>query len=277
MYLVKLKDFDQYRTVRKSEAWKMKAFPNFKVIYNKEETKTILKEKFNSSSRGGDYNPDLPSVTQIVGDLYPIDFAKEYGLLKWFNNKTVVSHKEAKSNSKTACEKGTELHRVLEDCLIETGGIPAEGFGKYTQDKEILETLETFKNDQAGKIVKVHTELFIQTGYCQGTVDLLCEYEGRFTLADWKTTSKKNKSTGKGVFYSKSGLGQYLRQLSLYTIMLEDSGILSSKDILNMDYKIFQFHFLRKDYKLFEIEPEEVRSLESSILKVLGWYQENIR
>lgn len=286
MYLVKHKYFDEYKTVKKPDLWRMKQFPNFIVIKDEEEVSRILKENFTSKDRGEPYNPDLPSATQIIGELFPIDFSKEYGLIRWMNDKNVVDSKSQKKSSNKAMDKGTALHKVLERYLIDKSVI-GDDFEPYLEsssedkisesDREILETLETFKINEAGKIEKIKTEFFLETSYCQGTVDLICNYEGKLTLGDWKTTSKQDKKTGRPRFYYKSDISQYLRQLSLYTIMLQDEGILTLDEIKNLEYRIFQFHFLLKDYKVFEIPRDQIFALEKDIVKVLGWYQKHLK
>ena len=276
MYLIQHKVYNDYRAINKADEYQLRYYPQYKLIKKPLEIANILKGNFNSARRGGQYNPNLPSVTQLIGELYPVDFRSESGLLRWLNNRTKTDQVKTNATKNTACEKGTALHEVLEKHLIDKGEITGECLSSYTDSDEILETLENFRAKEAGRIKSIKTEFFLQTSYCQGTVDLLCEYDGVLTLADWKTTSKKNKSTLKGVFSTPSSLGQYKRQLALYTIMMDDCGVLTPEQIGALEYKIFQFHFVRKDYKVFSIPRAEIQSLEKEIIKVISWYDKHL-
>lgn len=85
---------------------------NFELIEDQNKIKQILEDEFTSKDRGEEYDPDLPSATQIAYSLYPMDIDSEKFLIKHLNNK--VKTPEEEQQSEDTLSKGTFIHKICE-------------------------------------------------------------------------------------------------------------------------------------------------------------------
>ncbi len=266
LYMMKHKVTGEIKTLWKKDAARVKKFSNFELIQDQDEIKAILDDKYTSKHRGEGYDKNLPSVTVITNSLYPVDFYKEHNLIAWLDRQDTEGHKDHKQVQNVAFGKGTDLHAVLENYLKDNGKICNVSFKKYTDNKNFLNCLERFHIDERNIFECEHSEIFLKTPYIQGTIDCLGYYEDVPALIDFKTTSSK------WGFASKDKLIPYYRQLCMYSMMLEECGIMTRRELEKLRYIIFQWHLVKEDYRRFEIEQENIFACKTNILKVLNWY-----
>lgn len=84
---------------------------NFKIISDRNEIKEILEKSFTSGNRGGEYNPDNVSATQIAYKLFPLNIGTDKFLLRWMND-TPIQEQDSKNDK--PLKMGTYLHKILE-------------------------------------------------------------------------------------------------------------------------------------------------------------------
>jgi genome maintenance exonuclease 1 len=179
-----------------------------------------------------------PSVTSILGMLGKAD------ILAWRKR---VGEEEANRISSRAARRGTAIHSLCEDYLL---------------NKEVNPTpfdLETFKSiqpflDRINNIHCLETQLYSDHLQVAGTVDCIAEFDGKLSIIDFKT-SKRIKT--------RDDIHSYFMQTAAYAVMFEErTGIPVGKLVILMavddenplmfiekrDDWIGQFVELRQDY-----------------------------
>lgn len=179
-----------------------------------------------------------PSVTAILGLLGKAE------ILAWRKR---VGEEEANRVSSRAARRGTAIHSLCEDYLLNKEVNP----GPFD--------LETFRSIQPilNRINNVHcleTQLYSDYLQVAGTVDCIAEFDGKMSIIDFKT-SKRVKT--------RDDIHGYFMQTSAYAVMFEErTGIPVSKLVIIMsvdddnpllfiekrDDWIKQFIELRQDY-----------------------------
>lgn len=166
------------------------------------------------------YNPDhtnytdsdgnyVPSVTTILKVL-----AKDETLMIWANN-LGWKKKSYKKELENAANIGTFAHSFCEYTFTDNEELLKDTKSKMAQlDSESLEktlnAINSFKiwhNNNCHKIKVLGCELILSCDDFGGTTDLVCKYDGKRMLIDYKTS---------GSFY----MTQFL-QLAAYAIMYE--------------------------------------------------------
>lgn len=117
----------------------------------------------------------VPSITQLVAPLgadydEPDDDALELTI-------------------EAAAERGTTLHAYIEHRL--TGGDP-EDFEMPDQYSGYADAVELFLAEHT--ITPYAIEQRLGCEWCAGTPDLTCEFDGKFSILDWKFVSQVVKS-----------------------------------------------------------------------------------
>lgn len=152
----------------------------------------------------------VPSVTSVLDKTLD----KEY-LTKW---RKAVGEEEADLVSKRASTRGNNLHKHLEDyCLniFPDIKVPSNKL-LFTQAKKVLDR-------HCDNIRAIEGKLYSRCLKIAGTCDLICEYDGRPAIIDFKTArSIKYANDIKGYFF----------QVSLYSYMLWEVYGVSCKDIV---------------------------------------------
>lgn len=120
----------------------------------------------------------------------------------------------------------------------------------------------------------VYSEIFISMeDFIQGSIDLTCYYDNKFSIWDYKTTSSIDKKTGKPKFKTKSQLSPYARQLYIYYKLLQNSkmGHLQLEDKFPQ-FNIIQLHLISGEYKKFDIPFDLIKKEGKIVDEVLDWY-----
>lgn len=120
----------------------------------------------------------------------------------------------------------------------------------------------------------VYSEIFLCENNIQGSVDLCCYRDNKFTIFDFKTTNSLDKNTGKPKFKKNSPqyLKAYAQQLYVYNKLLKETKMINLLPNEYPEFKIVQIHLLNGQYKIFEISKGLVESQGKVVEKVLKWY-----
>lgn len=138
---------------------------------------------------------------------------------------------------------------------------------------ELLETarrcLHSFIKEVLINIDLVYSEIFIVSDNIQGSIDLVCYKDNKYTILDYKSCSTIDKKTGKPKLKNPSQTDEYGRQLYLYNKLLKESGMAHND---NPEFYIAQIHTINGKYKLFNIDKKTVEKEGKIVEKVLKWY-----
>ena len=118
---------------------------NFEIIEDLGEIKKILEDKFTSKGRGGEYNENAPSCTNIAYNLFPMFINSDKFLLRWKNNTPL---KEQEGDKEHILQKGTWCHKILELWVTDKDA--------REKDKPLITQLKILKNTKkpSKKILK---------------------------------------------------------------------------------------------------------------------------
>ena len=125
--------------------------------------------------------------------------------------------------TKTATDKGTEIHKALEDYITKV---------EATCDKhrDLCRSYDDIVNNNIDKHTEVLSEklLYNDEYKVAGTADLIYDHDKYFTIGDFKTNKKFNFSSKYNEYFNEplshltySEFNSYALQLSLYAFMYE--------------------------------------------------------
>ena len=137
-----------------------------------------------------------PSVTSVLGMLGKAD------ILAWRQR---VGEEEANRISARAAKRGTEIHTLCENYLLNK---PVKA-GPF--DIETFNSLRPLL-DKIDDIYCLETQLYSDYLQVAGTVDCIAKYDGRLSVIDFKT-SKRIKS--------RVYIHSYFMQTAAYAVMFE--------------------------------------------------------
>jgi genome maintenance exonuclease 1 len=138
-----------------------------------------------------------PSVTSVLGILGKAE------ILAW---RTRVGEEEANKVSARAARRGTAIHSLCEDYLLNKEVTP----GPF--DLEVFNSIKPYL-DKIDNIHCLETQLYSNYLQVAGTVDCIAEYNGRLAVIDFKT-SKRIKS--------RDDIHGYFMQTAAYAVMFEE-------------------------------------------------------
>jgi genome maintenance exonuclease 1 len=138
-----------------------------------------------------------PSVTSVLGILGKAE------ILAW---RARVGEEEANKVSARAARRGTAIHSLCEDYLLNKEVTP----GPF--DLEVFNSIKPYL-DKIDNIHCLETQLYSNYLQVAGTVDCIAEYNGRLAVIDFKT-SKRVKS--------RDDIHSYFMQTAAYAVMFEE-------------------------------------------------------
>ena len=138
-----------------------------------------------------------PSVTSVLGLLGKAE------ILAW---RKAVGEEEANRVSARAARRGTSIHSLCEDYLLNKDVNP----GHFD--------LETFRSispylDKINNIHCLETQLYSDYLQVAGTVDCIAEYEGKMSIIDFKTSRRVK---------TRDDIHGYFMQTAAYAVMFEE-------------------------------------------------------
>lgn len=141
------------------------------------------------------------------------------------------------------------------------------------EEYELLaqEVLPSFIKNELIHTDCLYSEVFIKIDkFVQGSIDLIAYKDGCFTICDFKTTSSIDKNTGKRKFKSLSNISSYIRQVALYYEILKRGGYLQIGEFPK--FIIYMIHLVGKDYKVFNIPEDMIKTAIKQNENTLKWY-----
>ena len=141
----------------------------------------------------------LPSVTTVLGQTQPEE--KKESLERWRNR---VGHEEAKRITKEAGDRGTAMHKYLEDLILGQKSLDLTPVGiQATSMAEII--VDRGLND-CSEIYGTEAVLYYP-GLYAGSCDLIAKYKDKLSIIDFKQTNKPKQ---------REWIGDYFLQMGAY-------------------------------------------------------------
>ncbi len=152
------------------------------------------------------WTPDgalYPSVTSVLGS----NKDKKEGLQRWRNR---VGLQEADRISRRTSNRGTQLHKICEDYLLNKENYFAKHMPLHI---ELFNHIRPILDESVEVIYGNELALFSHTLKTAGRTDMFCRFRGIDTIVDFKTATKDKK---------EQWIEDYFLQSTCYAIMLEE-------------------------------------------------------
>lgn len=152
------------------------------------------------------WTPDgalYPSVTSVLGS----NQEKKDGLQRW---KDKVGEQEANRISRRASSRGTQLHQICEDYLLNKENYLSKHMPPHI---ELFNSIRPILDESVEVIYGNELALFSHTLKTAGRTDMFCRFQGVNTIVDFKTATKDKK---------EQWIQDYFLQSTAYAIMLEE-------------------------------------------------------
>lgn len=147
-----------------------------------------------------DSGEKYPSVTSALGKI---------GKKKLFEWRKRVGNEKANAVALQASRAGTAVHNVAEDYML----------GQLVEKEANPIALNTFRNIQpyldnnVGVVHGIELQMYSNVLKTAGTADLICEYNGKKTMLDFKTSKRWKK---------KAEISTYFMQGAAYSQMVKE-------------------------------------------------------
>jgi genome maintenance exonuclease 1 len=165
---------------------------------------------------------DLESETTESGRKYKTPDGKLYPsittVLSAYNKKAImewrqrVGEEEANKISRQAAGRGTKLHNTVENYLLnEMSDMKMQTMMPDT--KELFMSVKPFIDSYVGNIYGIEQALYSHKLRLAGRCDCIAEWDGKLSIVDWKTASKKKDA---------EHIQNYFMQATAYAEMFEE-------------------------------------------------------
>ena len=152
------------------------------------------------------WTPDgalYPSVTTVLSS----NEEKKAGLDRW---RKKVGEVEANRISRRASDRGTQLHQICEDYLLNKENYLAKHMPLHV---ELFGHIRPVLDENVEVVYGNELALFSHTLKTAGRTDMFCRFQGMNTVVDFKTATKDKKD---------DWIEDYFLQSTCYAIMLEE-------------------------------------------------------
>lgn len=152
-----------------------------------------------------------PSVTTVLDKM-----TDKSHLIEWRKR---VGEEEANRVSKFATTRGTAVHLMAENYVLgEEVDLSMPG------NKIIFDQIKKVLDDHVDNVIASESTLISHKLKVAGTTDLIAEYDGKLSIIDYKTASKRKR---------KEWIENYFLQSALYSYMLwEMTGIMAKQVVI---------------------------------------------
>ena len=204
-------------------------------MFNHELLNLVPLERTEKDGKRYYITPDgvFPSVTTVLGE--KLD---KSGLELW---KARVGVEEAEKVSRQASTRGTAIHKLCEDYLMNVEIDPRK---VMPFNMMMFNTIKPILAKNVSKVYGIEAVLYSKILKAAGTSDLLAEYNGINSIVDFKTSKKEKK---------EEWIQNYFIQATTYSIMAEELTSLKFPQIViiiaNDDFETQVFVKNRDDYK----------------------------
>jgi ATP-dependent exoDNAse (exonuclease V) beta subunit len=134
------------------------------------------------------------------------DKSKEEGIRKWRER---VGEEEANRVSHMATQRGTAVHQIMEDYILDQDPITKPMPIHLATASKLKKWVDIY----VGDVKLVEGQLFSHHLRTAGTVDLVAEWEGEMAIIDWKTSKYAKK---------RHYIENYFMQEAAYAVMFEE-------------------------------------------------------
>ena len=122
-----------------------------------------------------------PSITTVLSSY------NKQAIMEWRQR---VGEEEANKISRQAAGRGTKLHNTVENYLLnEMSDLKMQTMMPDT--KELFMSVKPFIDAHIGNIYGIEQALYSHKLRLAGRCDCIAEWDGRLSIVDWKTASKK--------------------------------------------------------------------------------------
>ena len=147
---------------------------------------------------GGDH---YRSVTTVLSAL-----SKE-GIDKWRDK---IGHEKANRISNKASTRGTKLHNMMEDYV---GNVEDFALNKMPSTTSLFLDLQPYVDNNVEEVYGIEYPLYSDRLKAAGTSDLICMYNGKPTILDYKTANKPKQ---------EKWIKNYFIQSTAYSMMVKE-------------------------------------------------------
>ena len=153
------------------------------------------------------------SVTTILSEL-----SKE-GIAKW---RKEVGEEQANKISGMASRRGTKLHSMMEDYI---GNVEDFALNKMPTTTALFLDLQPIVDLHVQEVYGIEYPLYSDRLRAAGTSDLICMYDGKPTILDYKTANKPKQ---------EKWITNYFIQSTAYSMMVKERYDLDIEQIVIM-------------------------------------------
>lgn len=182
-----------------------------------------------------------PSVTTVLGKM-----SDKTALNEWRKR---VGEEEANRVSARASTRGTNIHNMCEKYIL-----GQEIDTSLPHNMMIFRQIKMILDDKVDNIIATECTLFSHHLKIAGTCDLIADYDGRLSIVDYKTSTKRKR---------KDWIEGYFLQCSLYAYMLWEMTGIAVKDIvviIGVDDDVDAQVFVEKPSNYIEKAADMVKS-----------------
>ena len=167
------------------------------------ESETTDGGRFYTTPQGKKYK----SITTILGS------EPKQGIEEWVKR---VGEEEANRIKRKAADRGTKLHKVCEDYI--NNELTDLKLTKMMPDlKQNFSTIKKYIDERVGRVYAQEQALYSDRYRMAGRVDLICEWDGKLSIVDFKTSSREKR---------EEWIENYFVQCTAYALMFaERTGI----------------------------------------------------
>ncbi len=141
------------------------------------------------------------SVTTILSQLSAESIAK------WRQR---VGNEEANRISSKASNRGTKLHTMMEDYI---GNVEDFALDKMPTTTSLFLDIQPFVDKNVEEVYGIEYPLYSDRLRAAGTSDLICRYDGKPTVLDYKTANKPKR---------EEWITNYFIQSTAYALMVKE-------------------------------------------------------
>lgn len=182
-----------------------------------------------------------PSVTTVLGKM-----SDKTALNEWRKR---VGEEEANKVSARAASRGTSIHSMCENYVLGN-----EIDTSMPHNMMIFRQIKGILDEKVDMVRATECTLFSHHLKIAGTCDLIADYDGRLSIIDYKTSTRRKR---------KDWIEGYFLQCSLYAYMLWEMTGIAAKDIvvvIGVDDELDPQVFVERPSNYIEKAADLVRS-----------------
>lgn len=163
------------------------------------ESETVDGKRIYTTPEGNRYT----SITTVLGS------ESKAGIEEWVKR---VGEQEANRVKKRAADRGTKLHKLCEDYI--NNEVSPLFLTKIMPDlKENFNKIRKHIDEKVGRVYAQEQALYSDKLRIAGRVDLICEWNGKLSIVDFKTSTKVKE---------EDWIENYFLQCTAYALMFHE-------------------------------------------------------